>query len=125
MTSALFGPGEPGYVSHLMSDTVIDDLGLLDPRAARLLRDRARARDGHLPGEREEMALVGALTLQALGQAYLVEGRDRSAAQRARFAAGPPPQVMVDMVGAGTWPGSGPAGGDRPSVDRVSSERGG
>ncbi|HET6771848.1 MAG TPA: asparagine synthase (glutamine-hydrolyzing) [Acidimicrobiales bacterium] len=121
MTSALFGPGEPGYVSYLMSDAVIDDLGLLDPRAARLLRDRARAREGHLPGEREEMALVGALTLQALGQAYLVDGRDRSAALAARFAAGPPPQVMVDLVGA--RPGA--AAADRPGVDHVSSQRGG
>jgi asparagine synthase (glutamine-hydrolysing) len=104
MTSALFGPGEPDYVSDLMSDATIDRLGLLEPRAARLLRDRARARAGHLPGEREEMALVGALTLQALGQAYLVEGRARAAAARALFAAGPPPQVLVDLVGQAGGP---------------------
>ena len=98
MTTALFGPDEPAYVSDLMSDATVDDLGLLDPRAARLLRDRARGRDGHLPGEREEMALVGALTLQSLAQAYLVDGKARRAADRARFDAGPPPHVMVDMT---------------------------
>ena len=99
MTTALFGAGEPAYVADLMSDASIDDLGLLDPRAARLLRDRARARDGALPGEREEMALVGALTLQVLGRAYLVEGTARAAEARARFDAGPPPHVLVDLVG--------------------------
>ena len=98
MTTALFGPGEPDYVGDLLSDASIDGFGLLDPRAARLLRDRARARDGALPGEREEMALVGALTLHALGRAYLVEGRERAAAARARFDAGPPPHVLVDLI---------------------------
>jgi hypothetical protein len=102
MTTALFGPGEPAYVSELMADASIDRLGLLDPRAARLLRDRARSRQGHLPGEREEMALVGALTLQALGQAFLVEGRARAAAAQARFdAEAGPPTVDVDLSGAG------------------------
>ena len=99
MTTALFGPDEPGYVTDLLSDASIDDLGLLDPRAARLLRDRARARGGALPGEREEMALVGALTLQVLGRGYLVEGTARAAAARARFDAGPPPHVLVDLIG--------------------------
>ncbi|HEX6570283.1 MAG TPA: asparagine synthase (glutamine-hydrolyzing), partial [Acidimicrobiales bacterium] len=98
MTTALFGPGEPERVSDLMSDAAIDELGLLDPRAARLLRDRARARGGHLPGEREEMALVGAVTLQALGRAYLVEGRARAATARQRLDVGPPPQVAVDVT---------------------------
>ncbi|MBN2624308.1 MAG: asparagine synthase (glutamine-hydrolyzing), partial [Acidimicrobiales bacterium] len=98
MTTALFGPDEPGFVTDLLSDGAIDGLGLLDPKAARLLRDRARARAGHLPGEREEMALVGALTLQALGRAYLVEGAERAAAARARFDAGPPPHVLVDLT---------------------------
>jgi len=100
MTTAIFGPGEPGYVSELMSDDSIDGLGLLEPRAARLLRDRARTRDGHLPGEREEMALVGALTLQALGQAYLVEGAARATAAQARFdATAGPPTVDIDLTG--------------------------
>jgi len=116
MTTALFGPDEPDYVSELLSDAAIDRLGLLDPRAARLLRDRARARAGALPGEREEMALVGALTLQAMGQAYLVEGADRAAAARARFDAGPPPHVLVDLTADADHHHTA---GDRPTVDSV------
>jgi asparagine synthase (glutamine-hydrolysing) len=114
MTTALFGPGEPAYVSELMADASIDRLGLLDPRAARLLRDRARSRQGHLPGEREEMALVGALTLQALGQAFLVEGRARAAAAQARFdAEAGPPTVDVDLSGAGDAGNAGDARDER------------
>jgi asparagine synthase (glutamine-hydrolysing) len=101
MTTALFGPDEPGYVSDLLSDASIDRRGLLDPKAARLLRDRARAKGGALAGEREEMGLVGALTLQALAQAFLDEGPARAAAARARFDAGPPPQVHVDLLDSG------------------------
>ena len=104
MTTALFGPGEPGYVSELMSDAAIDDQGVLDPRAARLLRDRARARGGALAGEREEMGLVGALTLQALARSYLAEGPARHAEARRRFDAGPPPHVHVDLTDAGGPP---------------------
>ena len=97
MTPALFGAGEPEYVSELLSDAAVDRLGLVDPKATRLLLDRARARDGHLAGEREEMALVGALTLQALGQAFLVDLPSRAAAARRRLD-GTPPQVLVDLT---------------------------
>jgi asparagine synthase (glutamine-hydrolysing) len=114
MTTALFGPEEPGYVSELMSDAAIDEQGLLDPRAARLLRDRARKRDGALAGEREEMALVGALTLQALARAFLAEGPARAADARARFDDGPPPHVLVDLTGEAT--GDGPGAGEVPSA---------
>jgi asparagine synthase (glutamine-hydrolysing) len=116
MTTALFGPEEPGYVSELMSDAAIDEQGLLDPKAARLLRDRARARDGVLAGEREEMGLVGALTLQALARAFLAEGPARAAEARARFDDGPPPQVLVDLTDADIGSGDGPRAGDVPSA---------
>ncbi len=119
MTTALFGPAEPDYVSDLLSDASIDRLGLLEPRAARLLRDRARSRGGALPGEREEMALVGALTLQALGQAYLVEGAERASAARARFDAGPPPHVLVDLT---VDPFDHATTGDGPTVPPVHTQ---
>jgi asparagine synthase (glutamine-hydrolysing) len=109
MTTALFGAEEPDHVSELMSDAAIDEQGLLDPKAARLLRDRARARGGALAGEREEMGLVGALTLQALARAFLTEGPARTAEARARFDAGPPPRVLVDLTDTDTGPGDGPA----------------
>ncbi len=121
MTTALFGSDEPGYVSDLMSDAAIDEQGLLDPRAARLLRDRARGRAGALPGEREEMGLVGALTLQALARAFLTEGPARVTEARARFDAGPPPQVFVDLTDSdgGRGGDAGPHGGEVPSAHAV------
>jgi asparagine synthase (glutamine-hydrolysing) len=99
MATELFGADQPDYVSELLSDAAVDRLGLVDPKASRLLLDRARARGGHMAGEREEMALVGALTLQALGQAYLVDFPGRAAEARRRLAA--EPQVLVDLAGEG------------------------
>jgi asparagine synthase (glutamine-hydrolysing) len=97
MATQLFGADEPDYVSELLSDAAVDRLGLVDPKASRLLLDRARARDGHMAGEREEMALVGALTLQALGQAYLHDFAGRAADARRRLGDAAP-QVLVDLT---------------------------
>ena len=117
MTTALFGPRGARRREQLMSDAAIEEQGLLDPQAARLLRDRARARDGALAGEREEMGLVGALTLQALARAFLAEGAARAAEARARFDAGPPPQVLVDLIDADTGSGDKLPAGDVPSAN--------
>jgi hypothetical protein len=46
------------------------------------------------------MALVGALTLQALGQAYLLDFPGRAADARRRLEAAEPAQVLVDLVDA-------------------------
>ncbi|HEX8805033.1 MAG TPA: asparagine synthase (glutamine-hydrolyzing), partial [Acidimicrobiales bacterium] len=104
MATQLFGADEPAYVSELLSADSIERLGLVDPTAARLLLDRARKRGGRMAGEREEMALVGALTLQALGQAYLVDFGTRAADARRRLEASAP-HVLVDLTAGG------PAGG--------------
>jgi hypothetical protein len=50
-----------------------------------------------MAGEREEMALVGALTLQALGRAYQVDLPQRLAAIRRRLD-DHEPAFMVDRV---------------------------
>jgi asparagine synthase (glutamine-hydrolysing) len=100
-TSALFGPEAPEYVHDLLSDAAVADLGLLDPKAVRMLAGRAFDRQGHMAGEREEMALVGALTLQALGQAYLRDLRGHVARARHRLD-GVEPTVLVDRVATGT-----------------------
>jgi asparagine synthase (glutamine-hydrolysing) len=98
-TTALFGPQAPEYVRDLLSDDAVERLGMLDPQAARVLTGRAFDRQGHMTGEREEMALVGALTLQGLAQAYLVDFPDRARAAR-RGLDGVEPTVLVDRVGA-------------------------
>ena len=101
MASALFGPDAPEYVRDLLSETAVDRLGVLDPKATRVLTTRAFDRQGHMAGEREEMALVGALTLQGLAQAYMVDFPDRAAAARRRLD-GIEPSVLVDRVATAT-----------------------
>jgi asparagine synthase (glutamine-hydrolysing) len=100
-TSALFGPEAPDYVHDLLSDAAVTDLGLLEPKAVRTLAGRAFDRKGHMAGEREEMALVGALTLQALGRAYLRDLPGHLARARHRLD-GVEPSVLVDRIGTGT-----------------------
>ena len=97
MTTALFGPQAPDYVRELLGAASVERLGLLDPRAVQILSERAFDRKGEMAGEREEMALVGALTLQALGQAYLVELPQRIAEARSRLD-GVAPTVLVDRA---------------------------
>jgi asparagine synthase (glutamine-hydrolysing) len=98
-TTALFGAQAPDYVRDLLSDEAVARHGVLDPRAARLLTDKAFDRQGHMAGEREEMALVGALTLQGLAQAYLVDFGARAAAARRRLDL-VEPTVLVDRATA-------------------------
>ena len=70
-TPALFGTGAPDYVGELLSDSALGDLGLVDCARARRLVAKARKRAGRMTGEREEMALVGLLTLQLLGHFFM------------------------------------------------------
>ncbi|WP_372399289.1 asparagine synthase (glutamine-hydrolyzing) [Azospirillum sp. HJ39] len=66
MTSALFGDGAPDYVRDLLSPEALARYGLTDPVAVAALADKAHRQNGRMAGEREEMALVGTLTLQML-----------------------------------------------------------
>jgi asparagine synthase (glutamine-hydrolysing) len=97
MTTALFGPQAPDYVRELLGRECVDELGLVDPRAVGVLAERAFDRKGQLAGEREEMALVGALTLQALGRAYLVD-LPQTLAHKRREIDGLEPTVLVDRM---------------------------
>jgi asparagine synthase (glutamine-hydrolysing) len=101
MTTALFGPEAPDYVRDLLSPAAVSQLGLLEPRAVQTLSTRAFERKGEMSGEREEMALVGALTLQSLGQAYLVELPERIRQARDQLD-GVEPSVLVDHTEAMT-----------------------
>jgi asparagine synthase (glutamine-hydrolysing) len=78
ITTALFGSTAPDYFVELVSDEGISRLGLADAQAARLLVAKARRRGGRMSGEREEMALVGLLTLQLLGRAFFEEFPQRA-----------------------------------------------
>lgn len=60
---ALFGANGPEYARELLSDVALKTSGLVDGRAAASLAARAWDSPGKL-GEREEMALVGMLTVQ-------------------------------------------------------------
>ncbi|AWK88862.1 asparagine synthase (glutamine-hydrolyzing) [Azospirillum thermophilum] len=82
MTTALFGAGAPGYVRDLLSPEALERYGLVDGAGMAALAARAHARDGRMAGEREEMALVGVLTLQMLARAMIDELPRRAAALR-------------------------------------------
>ena len=106
MTTPLFGPKAPEYGRDLLSPGSIKRLGLLDPGPTDKLVTRAFARDGRMSGEREEMALVGALTLQILGHQFMVDLPQRIATARAALDAVPPAvDVLLDPIGSGHWNG--------------------
>lgn len=69
---ALFGPEAKGYFDQALSDSALSDLGIVEPDAVRQLLRKARHQGGLL-SEREEMGLVGVLTLSLLGRHF---GRD-------------------------------------------------
>ncbi|MBF0372903.1 MAG: asparagine synthase (glutamine-hydrolyzing) [Alphaproteobacteria bacterium] len=92
---AFFGPQAPDYVDDLLSEAGMRRLGLLDPAVAAPLVDKARRQSGNMAGEREEMALIGALTLQLLGHHFLESWPDRLSAAERRLGE---PQVLIDGV---------------------------
>ncbi|MGQ9367183.1 asparagine synthase (glutamine-hydrolyzing) [Azospirillum sp. A39] len=89
MTTALFGPEAPDYVHELLSEAALDRFGLVDAAAVSQLAARAHRQEGRMAGEREEMALVGTLTLQMLAHAYREDFRHHAAVARGRLEAAP------------------------------------
>ena len=83
MASVFFGDEAPDYVDELLSPRRLADLGLTDVEAVGRLVDKARKQHGRMSGEREHMALIGALTLQLLGHLFLEEFPDRAVQARA------------------------------------------
>lgn len=86
MSSALLGSAPTAYIESLLSDEAIRRIGLLDIDAVRHLVARGREAAGRKPGEREEMALIGVVTLQAWGERFLQGFAAEAAAGRARLA---------------------------------------
>jgi asparagine synthase (glutamine-hydrolysing) len=86
MTLGLSRTPGASYVDELLSDSGLSRFGLADRRAAALLVAKARRLGGRLESEREEMALVGLLTLQLLAYLYLESFAPRARAARGRLA---------------------------------------
>jgi asparagine synthase (glutamine-hydrolysing) len=98
-TTALFdGPRLPDYAEALLAPGAIERLGLVDPRAARVLTARFRRPDAGAAGEREQMALIGILTLQVLGH-HFTEGFSRQVSDALARLGGRAPQVLEDHSG--------------------------
>lgn len=85
IAAALFGPEAQGRFDDLLSARALATPGWVNaPVAGRLLR-RAREEGGRALGEREEMGLVGVLTLAMLAEAFGPGFGRRCRAARARL----------------------------------------
>jgi asparagine synthase (glutamine-hydrolysing) len=80
MASVLSATRSSPDIKALLSEEAVRRIGLLDPGATSRLLERAQAADGRAPGEREEMAMIGIVTVQLWGDRYLVGfGRELAA----------------------------------------------
>lgn len=82
MTQAFFGEKPADYVDDLLSPAVLSKFGFVETLAAEKLIDKARRQGGRMAGEREEMALLGVLTLQLVGHFYFEHFASRAAEAR-------------------------------------------
>jgi asparagine synthase (glutamine-hydrolysing) len=99
-TTALFGSdGGDGYVREMLSPERLAATGLVDAEAARPLVEKAVRSGGRMSGEREEMALLGVLTLQVLDDRFR-GGLSREVERLAERLAGAAPDVLVDRAPA-------------------------
>lgn len=94
---ALFGPGAAGRFDELIGPAALAGIEGIDPIAAGRLIGRVRAQEGHTSGEREEMGLVGILTLAMWQRAFGTGFRDRCAQAMARIEA-VVPHVLEDEL---------------------------
>jgi len=90
MTQAFFDGKADDYVDELLSPAALRRLGLVEPRTTEKLVEKARRQAGKMSSEREEMALVGVLTLQLLGCFYIEQFSRRSAEARRRLGESEP-----------------------------------
>ncbi|MGE5469624.1 MAG: asparagine synthase (glutamine-hydrolyzing) [Bacteroidota bacterium] len=87
---ALFGPAAAGRFDDLLDEHALDGLGWINaPAVGRLLR-RVRGQEGRVGGEREEMGLVGVLTLAMWARAFGPGLAERCDKARARLEQSPP-----------------------------------
>lgn len=84
-TTALFSGNAKSWLDEELAPDQLRRYGLADVEAVGLLAGRARFDQGHMAGEREEMALVGVATLQRLARLMLEELPARLTAARERL----------------------------------------
>jgi asparagine synthase (glutamine-hydrolysing) len=94
--AALFGAEFAPY-RHLLGPTGLAASGLVDEPVATRLLERTRARGADHASEREEMGLIGMLTLQLLSDLFLRQLPDRARAASGRLQASTC-HVLVDRL---------------------------
>jgi asparagine synthase (glutamine-hydrolysing) len=97
MTTALFGSQTSAYIEDLLSPEYLERFGLVEPQAAGRLVEAARRRGGRMAGEREEMAVIGVLTLQILAYLYQERFAERVTERRAALAEREP-EILEDRL---------------------------
>jgi asparagine synthase (glutamine-hydrolysing) len=66
-----FGDRKPAYVEELLSESAVRRTGCFDARSVFRFLEKCRKQDGRLLGERENMALVGILSIQLLNHFFI------------------------------------------------------
>ncbi len=94
VAAVLFGATAPHWVAAALELSALRRCDLIDEAAARLLIRKARQRHGAMGGEREQMGLMGLLTLQLLAQHFLEEFPQRAQLARQALASIPPTVVQ-------------------------------
>lgn len=108
MTTALFSDADEATLA-LLSRERLESSGLADADTASRLVAKAARNGGKMAGEREEMALVGVLTLQILHDQFVNDFSARVDESVNRLGAARP-DVSVDLSAAGAaYAGSGRA----------------
>jgi len=74
-SACFFGPGAPAYVQEMLGERALRDVGLFDAAATRKLVEKCRA--GRPLGFRDNMALVGILSVQLLHSLFTSEAAKR------------------------------------------------
>jgi asparagine synthase (glutamine-hydrolysing) len=93
IATALLGAGAAAEFEDILSPANLAECGLFDVPAVTRLLARLRAQNGRLPGEREEMGLVGILTLLLLQDAFF-----RTLPQRVKRAVELLKQVQCNVL---------------------------
>lgn len=94
ISSSLFGPRAPAFVRELLSPEALGACPLIDAKPAAALAGRAMAATGELR-EREEMALVGLLTLQVWWSRF-IRGAGMAGSCEIESSLIGPADVMID-----------------------------